>query len=250
MIDTAQLSPWLFLVAPIAIVVGYTIFGVSGFGSTAVTVPILAHFLPVAYLIPLMALLDLVSASVVGTTGRQHVSKVELKRLIPFMIVGIVVGVTLLANVPDRFLRIALGVFSTGIGVYSIVNPVMSSTISRLWAIPTGLVGGVLSAIFGAAGPLYATYISGRLRDKQEVRATVSTLISISALTRATIYALSGLMLHLAILAGSVVLAPFVWAGLRIGTRIHTGLTHVQLRRVVGALLIVIGSSLLVRVFE
>ena len=38
----------------------YTVFGLSGFGSTVISVPILAHFLPVSYLVPLMALLDLV----------------------------------------------------------------------------------------------------------------------------------------------------------------------------------------------
>ena len=34
MIDYANLSPWLLLVAPVAVVIGYTVFGLSGFGST------------------------------------------------------------------------------------------------------------------------------------------------------------------------------------------------------------------------
>ena len=59
MIDPAQLSPWLLLLAPLVIVVAYTVFGLSGFGSTVIAVPILAHFLPISYLVPLMALLDL-----------------------------------------------------------------------------------------------------------------------------------------------------------------------------------------------
>jgi uncharacterized membrane protein YfcA len=44
-------------------------------------------------------------------------------------------------------------------------------------------------------------------------------------------------------------LAPFVWVGLRVGHRIHVGLSHEQMRRVVGSLLVVTGGSLLVRVF-
>jgi uncharacterized membrane protein YfcA len=56
-----------------------------------------------------------------------------------------------------------------------------------------------------------------------------------------------GLLLHWTILAGMVALAPFVWMGLRIGARIHLGLTQVQMRRVVGILLVLTGSSLLVR---
>jgi uncharacterized membrane protein YfcA len=45
------------------------------------------------------------------------------------------------------------------------------------------------------------------------------------------------------------VLAPFVWAGLKLGSRIHVGLTQEQMRRLVGALLVFTGGSLLVRVF-
>jgi uncharacterized membrane protein YfcA len=201
----------------------------------------------VAYLVPLMALLDLVSALIVGAAGRQDLSKEELKRIIPFMVVGIILGATLLVGVPDRYLRVALGLFAAGVGVYSIVNPVLYRTISKLWCIPAGLIGGAVATVFGAGGPIYNTYISGRLRDKHQIRATVSTLISISAFTRAAIYALTGLVLHMAILVGGLVLAPFVWIGLRIGTRIHVGLTHEQMRRVIGSLLVVIGTSLLVR---
>lgn len=248
MIDTAHLSPWLFLVAPLVVIVAYTVFGLSGFGSTVISVPILAHFLPVTYLVPLMALLDLVSALMIGTAGREHLSKEELKRLVPWMFVGFAIGVTVLVGVPDKYLRAALGIFAAVIGAYSIVNPTLHRTISKFWAIPAGIAGGAVATIFGAGGPIYATYMSGRLRDKNQVRATISTLISISAFSRAIVYAVSGLMLHATIFIGGVVLAPFVWVGLRIGNRIHVGLTQEQMRRTVGVLVLLTGLSLLARV--
>jgi uncharacterized membrane protein YfcA len=247
MIDTAQLSPWLILIAPIVVVVAYTVFGLSGFGSTVITVPILAHFLPVAYLVPLMATLDLISAIAVGTSGREHLSMPELKRLVPFMFVGFIAGATLLVGVPDAYLRTALGIFAVCVGIHSIVNPTMHRVISAWWSVPAGIVGGALATVFGAGGPIYATYLNGRLRDKSAIRATVSSLISISAFTRAAIYAFTGLLLHMTILAGTLLLAPFVWIGLKVGTRIHVGLTQEQMRRAVGALLVATGGSLLVR---
>ena len=100
---------------------------------------------------------------------------------------------------------------------------------------------------FGSGGAVYATYLGARLRDKDEIRATVSSLISISAFTRAAIYAFTGLLLHLTILAGTLVLGPFVWVGLKIGTRIHVGLPQEQLRRVIGAIIVATGGSLLIR---
>ena len=247
MIDTANLSPWLLLVAPAIIVVAYTVFGLSGFGSTLISVPILAHFLPVSYLVPLMALLDLASALLIGTTGREHVSRPEMKRIVPFMFVGFIIGATALVGVPDQYLRAALGTFVSIIGIYSIVNPVVARSISRWWAIPAGIVAGASATVFGAGGPIYSAYLSGRRLDKTETRATVSALISISAFTRAVIYAVAGLLLHVTILAGAALLSAFVWLGLKLGHRIHLGLTQEQMRRAVGAVLVLTGLSLLVR---
>ena len=238
-------SPWLFVVAPLVIIVGYTVFGLSGFGSTVISVPILAHFLPVSFLVPLMVLLDMTSATIMGTAGREQVAVPELKRIIPFMFAGFMVGTFALVKVPDDYLRSALAVFTIAVGLNSLVNPRIRRQISPWWCIPTGIVGGAVATVFGAAGPIYATYLSGRLRDKTEIRSTMSALISISAFTRAILYAIAGLLLHIAIFAGGLALAPFVFIGLKIGHRIHVGLTQEQMRRVVGAIVVVTGTLLL-----
>lgn len=248
-IDFATLSPWLLLVAPLAVVAAYVVLGLSGFGSTTVSVPILAHFLPISFLVPLMGLLDLASTLLIGRQGREHVSKAELKVLVPLMFVGFFVGVTLLVGVQDRYLRAALGVFAAAIGIHGILNPVLGKAISRLWSIPAGIVGGAVATVFGAGGPIYATYLSGRLRDKSEMRSTVSTLISISSFSRAIVYAVSGLLLTKPIFFGVILLAPFAWIGLKIGGRIHLGLSQVQMRRAIGAILVCAGLSLLVRAY-
>jgi uncharacterized membrane protein YfcA len=247
MIDTASLSPWLLLVAPAIIVVAYTVFGLSGFGATAISVPILAHFLPVSYLVPMVALLDMVSSSLVGVTHREHISRQEMKRLIPWMFAGFVLGVTALVGVPDRELRMALGIFTAALGIHGILNPTLARAISSLWAIPAGILGGAVATVFGAGGPIYATYMAGRTRDKHVLRSTLSTLIAVSAFSRAIVYAVSGLLLHAAILVGAVLLVPFVWVGLKIGQRIHMGLTTEELRRAIGALLVLTGTTLFMR---
>jgi len=248
MIDTAALSPWLWVVGPAVIVLGYLVFGLSGFGSTIVTVPILAHFLPISYLVPLLALIDCVTATVVGRTSREHLARDELKALLPITFVGFVVGVTVLVKVPDIYLRTALGIFAVAVGIHGIVNPVVTRRISRWWSLPTGIFGGAMSTTFGTGGPIYATYLAARLSDKSQIRATMSTLIAISAIVRAVTYVVTGLV-TVALATGAVLAAPFAWLGLKVGTRIHVGLSQQQMRRVIGALLVLTGSSLLIRIF-
>jgi uncharacterized membrane protein YfcA len=248
MIDVASLSPWLWIVAPVMIVIGYLVFGLSGFGSTIITVPILAHFLPISYLVPLLALIDCVSATIIGRTSREHLARDELKALMPVTFVGFVVGVTVLVKVPDVYLRVALGVFAVAVGIHGIVNPVVARRVSRWWVIPTGIFGGAMSTTFGTGGPIYATYLTARLSDKSQIRATMSTLIAISAIIRAVAYVVTGLVTT-ALAVGALLAAPFAWLGLKLGTRIHVGLSQQQMRRVIGALLIFTGSSLLARTF-
>ena len=248
MIDTAALSPWLWVVGPAVIVLGYLVFGLSGFGSTIVTVPILAHFLPISYLVPLLALIDCVTATVVGRTSREHLARDELKALLPITFVGFVVGVTVLVKVPDVYLRTALGVFAVAVGIHGIVNPVVTRRVSRWWSLPTGIFGGAMSTTFGTGGPIYATYLTARLSDKSQIRATMSTLIAISAIVRAVTYVVTGLV-TVALATGALLAAPFAWLGLKVGTRIHVGLSQQQMRRVIGALLVLTGSSLLIRIF-
>jgi uncharacterized protein len=250
MIDFAHLSPWLWIAAPLVIILSYTVFGLSGFGSTVISVPILAHWLPISFLVPLMVLLDMSSAAMIGGRDRKHVAFAELKWVIPFMFLGFVVGATALVKVPDQYLRPALGVFTMAIGLNSILNPRLHRRISAWWCVPAGIVGGAVATVFGAGGPIYATYLSGRLQDKTQIRATMGALISISAFTRAIVYAVAGLLLHMAVFAGGLALAPFVLIGLKLGNRIHTGLTQEQLRRLVGGIVLVTGFSLVAKGFS
>jgi uncharacterized membrane protein YfcA len=247
MIDTAALSPWLLLLAPVVVTLAYTVFGLTGFGAAAISVPLLAHLLPVSFLVPLIVLLDIVASTSLGARHREHVAWAELRWIIPFMLVGFVAGVTLLMGVPDQELRTALGVFSILLGLHGIFNPVLRKAISKMWGIPAGIFGGAIATVFGAGGPIYATYLSGRLADKGAVRSTVASLISISSVTRAIIFAVSGLLLHWTVFTGFLLMLPFMWLGAWLGQRIHVGLSQQQLRRVVGALLVAMGVSLVAR---
>lgn len=234
------------VVTPLVVAFAYTVFGVSGFGSTAIAVPLLAHFLPLTFSVPLMVLLDLVAAGIAGRSNK-HVDMPEMKRVLPWLALGIVLGATLLVHAPQQPLKYALGIFALAVGLHGVASAAAPRRIAAVWAIPAGVVGGAVAAVFGAGGPIYATYFAGRLDDKTALRSTVARMISISAVVRTVVYAIGGLILHAALLASAAALAPFVWIGLRTGMKIHVGLTQAQMRRVVGALIILSGAVLLAR---
>ena len=98
------------LAAPV-VFIAYVVFGMTGFGAAMVAVPILAQFMPLSVAVPLVVLFDLACTALVGGRNWRQVSRVELARLFPWMLLGIFLGVTLLRNAGARWPLIVLGCF-------------------------------------------------------------------------------------------------------------------------------------------
>ena len=119
---------------------------------------------------------------------------------------------------------------------------------SRSWAIPAGLAGGSAGALFGVGSPPYIIYLTRRLHDKSEVRATFSWLIAIDGGFRLGLFLIAGLLfepkLQIAYLLGLLPMA----GGLYMGNKVHMDITSEGMLRVVGALLVLSGAMLFLKV--
>lgn len=243
-----EFSSWVYCIAPLVVFAGYVAFGISGFGSTIIVVPILAQFLPLKFIVPLMALLDL-SALVMmrANKGMQARDIKEIRSILPFMLIGMALGAYLLKSVPERYLMLALGLFVAGYALNTLLRSRGVGTIAPLWRAPIALLGGTVSSLFGAGGPIYAIYISRRLHDPTVMRATMSAIIAISVVVRVVIFLLSGLLFNADLGLALLALLGFMVGGMMLGMRLHSRMKPEHVRRVVHLLLIISGSSLVLR---
>ena len=101
---------------------GAFIFGVTGFGSALLTIPLATHLVPLPFALAMFSVLDCTSAWRIGLTDPKSAQGPEWKRILPGIIVGSVVGMTLLVNLPRTFSMLALGVFVLAIAVSNIVR--------------------------------------------------------------------------------------------------------------------------------
>ena len=232
-------------IAAAIILLAYFIRGISGFGSGLIAIPLLAHFLPLQFVVPLILVTDFTASILLGSGTHRHARWREIGWLLPTAALGLVLGVTLLINLPKQPLLTALGLIVFAFGARSLFNIHGERTIPRHWALPTGLIGGTVSALFGTGGPPYVIYLTHRLRDKSELRATFTGLFLIEGAMRVVIYIIAGLLLQDGMpwaLAGAL---PLMALGLYAGHRVHMGITQVQMQRIIGALLLLSGTSLL-----
>lgn len=241
------MSPHDIVEVVLIVALAYFMFGVSGFGSSLVAVPLLSFVMPLRSAVMLALTLDLISAITLSKRENRHVRTAEIKVLIPFLVLGIIVGALLLARVPNEPLLLALGIFVTAIGIKILFFGTPKEGISKRWSALAGFVGGTTSALFGTGGPAYMSYLGHRLDNRYEIRATFSGLLMIDSSLRVLIFIIGGLFfssLDPIVLAAAL---PTMALGLYMGHCAHEKLSDRQMQIVTALLLFVSGISLIVR---
>lgn len=237
----------VLVAAPLTAMFAYMVFGLTGFGSTVIMVPALAYFLPLHLVVPLVLLLDLAAALFLRRSGAPQRDHAELRRILPYMFSGMLLGVLLLAHAPDRWLLLVLGLFIALVGVHGIVARTRAAPIASGWVAPAGLIGGIASGLYGTGGVIFAMYAVRRIDDPRLLRGTMATLIAISAAVRLVLFLIAGLMLEAELWLAWLALLPFVWVGVRLGMRWHAGLDVAKLHMAVSLLLVAGGVGLALR---
>jgi len=236
----------MFIIAAATVAGAYVIFGITAFGAALFTVPILSHFLPLDFVLPMCVLLDVSAALALGVRFSREADWSELKWMVPLSLAGAVAGVTLLVNLPRQATIAGIGAFLVAYGIYALQQKEVVRRASRAWAPVAGFTGGAFGTLFGIGAPPYAIYLTHRMPDKLAFRATLSNMVIFSVSIRAVVFTAGGLMLADR-LAGFAVLLPFALAGLWLGNRIHGRIPRASLLQVVAGLLLLIGVSLLAR---
>jgi len=233
--------------AALAVTLAYTVFGLTGFGAAIVGVPLLAHFFPIRFAVPMMLVFDLCAGLLLGLRNRRDVDRAELLRLAPFVALGMILGVTVLVRAPERWLLGVLGAFVFAYAAWSLLNRAAARQISARWAVPAGMAGGVFTALYGSGGPIYTVYLARRLADANRLRASIAVLIFCTAWARLALFSGTGLLFQPSLLRLAVLLLPCAVIGYFIGSYLHRRLAPGRTARAIWVLLLASGASLLWR---
>jgi len=239
LIETAALAGIAFL--------GALIFGVTGFGAALVTIPLATHLVPLKFALALFVIVDLAAAVSVGLENPRNAVRREWTRLVPMILAGTALGVTLLVNLPRAVGMLLLGIFVIGFALYTLRPHARQRIVSSAWAWAAGFAGGITSTLFGAGGPPYAIYLSQRGLTKEQFRATLglATLTSISV--RLVAFLLTGLLLDAKVWLTALAAVPGCLLGIWIARRIFARISRDALMRAVAVLLLATGASLIFR---
>lgn len=244
------MSPEQIAATAAILLLAYVIRGITGFGSGLISVPLLALFLPLQFVVPLVLLLDFTASILIGGVHFKRVQWNEIGILVPFGMLGVIFGTTLLVRLPTEPMLLALAVFIFVFAVRSILNLHGDKPASRAWAVPASFTGGTVGALFGTGGPPYVIYLTHRIHDKSDLRATFSAVFFIEGAARIASFLVAGLLLTAKVWLAYLVALPLVLGALFLGGRVHVGLSQGQMTRLVGVLLLASSMSLVFKAMQ
>ncbi|ALK99199.1 hypothetical protein AB595_19980 [Massilia sp. WF1] len=240
--DVDTFVPLAFIIA-----FAYTVFGLTGFGSSITAMPLLVQLIPLRTAVPLMLVFDLSAGLLLGLKNLRLIERREVLRILPFMLAGMGIGVFALMKAPERSLLVVLGLFILGFAGWSLLRRGVPKPLGAGWVLPFGLVGGMFTAMFGTGGPFYTIYLTRRLADKLALRATISGTIFFSGLARLALFSSAGLYHDHKLLVLAAMLLPCALGGLWLGSRLHAILPAERVVQAIWGVLILGGISLILR---
>ena len=192
------MSTELIVLLLAGLVTGFSKFSVGGMGM--LILPIIMIVYPgqqaLGILLPMYLITDLLAV----ISYRKHVNWALLARLLPMCVVGIVAGGWLLSRLDSADFSVMLAIIIIAMLVMGVVLDTMKTSIMQhpLSTKITGFIGGFISLISNAAGPIFSLYFMEQKLSKEEYVSTrswafmcinlakVPVLLSVGALTAET----------------------------------------------------------------
>lgn len=232
------------VLALLAVLAGYTVLGLTGFGSALIIVPLLAWQWPLPEVVTLVLVLDLPASLMHSGLNWRQVQWTELRKLLPGLVLGTLAGLWLTHHLSSRWPLLALGVYVAAVGARALRAAQTQPDLNERWGLVYGSGIGVVEMLFGTAGPVVVAWLTRRLPDAHQVRATIPMVMAVAVLTVLGGMAWDGrLSQPLLWLRWWVLIAPAL-AGVWLGHRLAHRVPVARLRQTICALLMVSGSVL------
>lgn len=239
--------------ASVVVLLGYVVLGITGFGSALVMVPLLAWRFPISLIVPLVLLID-VPASLLHTgLNLRLVAWREIPPLLPTAAVGAWAAMALAQWSQGHVLLLVLGAYIITVAWRGLNNKSPKDMVqgsahrSVRGASIAGFAVGLVETSFGTGGPVLMTWLSRRIHDPLVLRATMPLSIVIFAGMAITAAAGAGNLQNPLLWQALIALLLPAAAGIGIGHVLAARMGAARLSRSVYALLLISGSTLMLR---
>lgn len=221
--------------------------GLSGFGAVLISLPLLAVFLDIKTVIPLVALAAQAMALIQLIQLRRHFEWKTVLPLVGSAFPGVLVGVFFLKRFDKSLIHLTLGIILIAYSLYRLFYRTDINGLRNRWAYLFGFLGGCLGGAFGAAGPPIILYTSLNSWSKDKKKVTLQGYFVLSGFVIILAHALVGLStVTTAKLFGASL--PMIILGSYAGSFFYGRIPEAGYHQMMLILLIALGVMMILRV--
>lgn len=218
--------------------------GVMGFGAALVAMPLLTAILGIKTAVPAFALIGTFTTFSNTLRLRKHATPRDLLQLLFPALVGIPLGVWLLAQVDGEVVTRILGVILLAYALYGLSGMMLPRLHHRVWALAIGFTSGVLTGAYNTGGPPIVVFGAARQWPADRFRANLQSYFLFSGVFVVTLHGFAG---HLTgeVWKFALISIPALLLGQLIGVRICRYVNAELFRKLVLVFLLILGGQLL-----
>lgn len=230
-----------------ALFVGGTLKSATGVGLPIVAIPVLTVYFELRFAIAIVVIPTFLS-------NLWQVWKFRVERPPRFLVnsilvgstLGVVLGVTILAIVPDKWLNLGVAAIVIVFLISRAYKPGwrFNEHRARILALPASITAGMLQGATGISAPVVITYLSAIDLKKNSFIFSVSLMFLVAGGVQLPAMIAAGMMGTEQLILSGVALVPVIsgmWLGEKIGKHISTQLFY----RIIMALLVVLTIKLI-----
>lgn len=233
------------------VLLSFTTQAMSGFGSIIIAITLGAHFYPIEFLLPILVPLDMLLNIYIVIKHRQHIRfDILLKHIIPYMGIGLALGLLTFNYLTGPVLKIIFGVLIIlisarellvmlrGLGTPAPLHPAVTRVCLAF--------SGVIQGVYASGGPMLV-YVVSRLRlSKSVFRSTLSALWILMNAILIISYTATG-KITAATFEHQGMLFPLIVVGIILGEKLHRFINEKLFKLVVYSILLLAGIAILIR---
>jgi uncharacterized protein len=229
----------------------FTVRSAAGFGAGLIAIPMLALILPVSTAVSVATVLTTLTSAQQVTREWRQIAWRQFSLIFFYSMVGIGLGLYFVKLLNEDVMRDCLGIFIILYSLYALRAAGTAHFLPTRWqgtvGAGVGIVGGLFSALFGAgAGPIYVVYFDILRLEKAVFRATMSAVVVLGGAARIVGYESYGFYGRSTLMLLAIGL-PAVLVGSWLGDRVVYRLSARGFSRMVAAVMLLSGVTLLIR---
>ena len=174
---------------------------------------------------------------------REHVAWRSVRRIAPWLVLGVGGGVFALATFDGSLLVRILGVFVVGVSLWNLSAKPLRLPESTLADALAGGLSGIFGGAFNSGGPPLIAYVYSRPGTPEQLKATLQALFLCSTFARMGIASAQGVMTT-SVLWEAALATPFAIAGQYVGNALSSRMSGERFRRVAWLGLLALGLVL------